>query len=65
LDFIIIGIRKRKKIIFLEYYRIRIFGGFEQSIKNYFWTVHELRLMLVATVPTYCVRWDNSKARPR
>jgi hypothetical protein len=31
---------------------------------NYFWTIHEKRFMLVATVPTYCVTWDNCKAGP-
>jgi hypothetical protein len=32
---------------------------------NYFWTVHEQILMLVAIVPTFSVTWDKSMAAPR
>jgi hypothetical protein len=32
---------------------------------NYFCTVHEQILMLVAIVPTFSVTWDKSKAAPR
>jgi hypothetical protein len=37
----------------------------KQSVRNYFWAIHGRRFMLVATVATYYVTWDNSKATPR
>jgi hypothetical protein len=54
------------KGIFLEYSRIRIFRDiWKQGAMNYFWTIHEQILMLVAIVPTFCVTWDKSKAASR
>jgi hypothetical protein len=54
------------KGIFLEYSRIRIFRDiWKQGAMNYFWTVHEQILMLVAILPTFSVTWDKSKATPR
>jgi hypothetical protein len=51
LDFIIIGIkRKGKRNIPGIFQNLNIFGQ---------------RFMLVATVPTNCVTWDKSKARPK
>ena len=38
---------------------------FERSTRNYLWVILGQRFMLVATVPNYCVIWDNSKAGPR
>jgi hypothetical protein len=62
MDFIIIGIKKKREKEYswniLEFEYLEIFGKsciFEQNARNYFWTVHEQRLMLVAIVPTYCV----------
>jgi hypothetical protein len=73
LDFIIIGIRKKKKKrdisrIFLN---LNTWGYLENQMNflvecsNYFWAIHGKRFMLVATLPTYCVTWANSKAGPK
>jgi hypothetical protein len=68
LDFIIRK-RKGKRNIPGIFQNLNIWGYseniFEQSARNYFWTVHEQRFMLVATVPTYYVTWNNSQAGPR
>jgi hypothetical protein len=33
---------------------------FEWSARKYLWAIHGRRFMLVATIPTYYVTWDNS-----
>jgi hypothetical protein len=62
--------KENRKGILLEILEFEYLEIFEKSIvflssRNYFWTIHEQRLMLVANVSTYYVTWDNSKAGPR
>jgi hypothetical protein len=70
LDFIIIGIKTKREKKYSwnipEFEDLEIFGkSKKRSARNYFWAILGQRFMLVATVPTYCVTWDNSKTRPK